>query len=214
LSRRSALLAIAAGALAAFPAAASAGTLTASHVCWEQGKIALVSGSGFTPEIRLPFTGEKGESSALPDVNGAFTDQDLGMPDYSGYTPRNVTMTAHDQVNSANDASIALMEVKFGSNLPVNGRHAQVVTWQFAGFPTGATLYVHFRRAFNGPFKTVKDIRFGKAAGPCGTLAKRAMRVPVKKPKRGGDWFVQVDTHLRYSSSTNQFFWYKSFTLR
>jgi hypothetical protein len=213
LLRRSALLAIAAGALA-FPAAASAGTLTTPHVCWEQGQDAVLSGTGFTPSLSLPFSGEQGETSAQTDETGAFTNARVGMPDYNSYKPRNVTIATHDQVTSANDTSITLMEVKFGSNLPVSGRHAQVVTWQFAGFPTGATLYVHFRRAFNGPQKTVKDIRFGKATGPCGTLTKRAMRVPVKNPKRGGDWFVQVDTHPKYSSNTNQFFWYKSFTLR
>jgi hypothetical protein len=213
LLRRSALLAIAAGALA-FPAAASAGTLTSPHVCWEQGQDALVTGSGFTPSLSLPFTGEQGEASAQTDASGAFASVRLGMPDYNSYKPRNVTFTTHDQVTPANDTSITLMEVKFGSNLPVSGRHAQVVTWQFAGFPTGATLYVHFRRAFNGPQKKVKDIKVGKAAGPCGTLTKKMMRVPVKNPSRKGDWFVQVDTHPKYSTSTNQFYWYKSFNLR
>jgi hypothetical protein len=213
LLRRFALPAIVAGALA-FPAAASAGTLTTPHVCWEQGQDALISGTGFTPMLSLPFTGEQGESSAAPDENGAFTDTRVGMPDYTSYKPRNVTIVTHDQVTPANDTSIALMEVKFGSNLPVSGKHAQIVTWQFAGFPTGSTLYVHFRRGFNGPLKKIKDIKVGKAAGPCGTFTKKMMRVPVKNPSRKGDWYVQVDTHPKYSSSTNTFFWYKSFNLR
>ncbi len=207
------MLAIVAGALA-FPAVASAGTITADHVCYEQGKTALISGSGFTPNLSLPFVGEQGDTSAQPDSNGAFTNQPAGVPDYNSYTPRSFTITAMDQVTPANNASVTLMDVKFGSNLPVGGKHAQVTTWQFGGFPQGATIYAHFRYGHNGPFHTVKDVRFGTAAGPCGVLTKKAMRIPIKNPKRGGGWFVQVDTHPKYHSSTETFFVFKTFAVR
>jgi hypothetical protein len=213
LLRRLAPLGIAACALA-FPAAASAGTLTTPHPCGEQGEFASISGSGFSPEISLSFTGEKGEASTLPDESGVFSNALVGMPDSGSYVPKTVTINTVDQVNAANNTSIQLMYVKYGSNLPVGGKHGAIVTWQFAGFPTGATIWLHFRRAHNGPFRTIKDIKLGQAAGPCGTLRKRMARVPVKNPPRGGDWFVQADTKARYSSNTNTYYWYKSFNLR
>jgi hypothetical protein len=201
LLRRSAALALAAGALA-LPGVASAGTLTADAVCYGTGVSARLSGTGYTPNLSLAFLGGSGDTSTYTDENGAFSDWDVGLPANNSFTPRQVTLSTQDQVDASRNASVTVMTVRSGSNLPIHGKAAATVLWQFGGFPTGATIYGHFRYAHNGPFRTVKDVRFGTAQGPCGTLAKRAKRIPVNHPKHGGGWYLQVDTKPKYSSST------------
>lgn len=201
LFRRSIVLALGAGALAV-PGVASASTLTANAACYGTGENAMLSGTGFTPQISLGFLGGSGDSSTYPQNDGSFTDGVAGLPANNSFTPRSVTITADDQVDDSHDTSVTVMTVRSGTNFPIHGKPGATVLWQFGGFPTGAALYGHYRYGHNGPFRTVKDVRFGTAQGPCGTLAKRAKRIPIKRPKRGGGWYLQVDTTPKYSSGT------------
>jgi hypothetical protein len=45
----------------------------------------------------------------------------------------------------------------------------------------------------------VKNYRFGRATGPCGTLTVRARRVPVSTSRlRTGTWRLQLDNRRTY----------------
>jgi hypothetical protein len=197
------LLAGVVGAVA-FSGAASASTLTPLDpaACYEQGTSVRLSGTGFTPFFSVVFLGSRGDSSAYPDADGVIGEGSVGMPFLSSFTPQSVTITAHGPLDPSNDSSITLQTARFGSNLPVRGKPGATVKWEFGGFPTGAAIYGHYRYGHNGPFKTVRDVRFGTATGPCGSLTKMAKRLPVKRPKRGAGWYLQVDTKPKFSANT------------
>ena len=198
--RRSMILALTAGALAV-PGVASASTLTSDAACYGTDQRVKLSGTGFTPEYAVSLTGDAGGNSVYPDSNGSFTDGDVGLAANNTFTPRSFTIRAHDQVDATHDTSITVMNVRSGSNLPVRGKSSATVMWSFGGFPTGATIYGHYRYARNSSFRTVRDVKFGTATGPCGVLNKKAKRIPVRA-KRGGSWYLQVDTKPKFSSST------------
>ena len=71
----------------------------------------------------------------------------------------------------------------FVTNAPLSGRPRQKTTWHFSGFPSGTAIYGHYRS--HG--RTIKNYRFGKPTGPCGTLTVRARRDAdaVEQPARG-----------------------------
>jgi hypothetical protein len=178
------------------PAAASAGTLSVSSACVEQSQAFTVAGTGFTPQYSLDL--EPG-GSVYPESDGSFADFEIIEQPYDLFTPKTVTLTATDQVNAANDATTTYQVVKFGSNMPVTtGNPGSKVAWQFAGFPSGTTVYGHFRYHD----KTLKDYRFGKSSGPCGLLSVKAPRIPVKKPKHTGGWYLQIDAKPKFSMNT------------
>ena len=207
--RRVAFLAVAGSALA-LPATASAGTLTLPGTCFEQGSFTNLAGTGFTPIFALAISNDGVGSTTFPDDDGAFEEHQIGVPAHNSFTPRTVTVTATDQRNAANNASLAYSVVRYGSNMPVTGRRpGQKVTWQFGGFPAGSTVYGHFR--FRN--RTLRNYRFGTATGPCGVLSVKAKRIPVKKPKRKGGWYVQIDTNPRFDFNTRPEY-DKSFALR
>ena len=157
-----------------------------------------ISGSGFTPNNTVSIDGALSPSSASTYSEGTFSEFRIGVPTSKSFTPRDFTLTATD-VNPANNTTATVPLVKFGSNLPVVGKPSAKVMWQFAGFKPGATIWGHFR--FNN--KKVVDYKFGKASGVCGTLTKKAKRVPVTSvPKGPGGWYVQVDTKAKFSFNT------------
>jgi hypothetical protein len=194
---RTALLA--AGALAAVPATASAATLAVPAACLPSNEIVGIAGSGFSPNETIPITGLATPVNGFSDATGTFSDTFL-TPNRQSYTPQQVTLTATDPVNPAVTASVGFQVVKFGSNAPLSGRPSSKTTWRFAGFTGGGTIYGHFR--FHG--KTMRNYRFGKAQGACGTLVTRARRLPTKV--RRGTWTLQVDTRKSYSPNTRPAF--------
>lgn len=195
--RRIAFLAVCAGALTV-PGVAAASTINFPSACLEQSIPIDISGSGFTAENTVSIDGALSPSSASTDFNGAFDEFRIGVPTSNSYVPRDFKLTATD-VNAANNTTATVPLVKFGSNMPTVGKSSAKVTWQFAGFKPGATIYGHFR--FNN--KKVVDYKFGKASGVCGTLSKKAKRVPAASvPKGPGGWYVQIDTKAKFSSNT------------
>ncbi|MBJ7328621.1 MAG: hypothetical protein JHC95_01920 [Solirubrobacteraceae bacterium] len=177
------------------PAAAPASTLTLDgRSCYEQDERFEFTGTGFSPEINLSFNLTE---SGFPDENGD-TAGFFHTPVLETYVPQTLSLIATDQ-DPSRSTQATFFAVKFGSNLPIaGGRLRDRVTWQFAGFPAGSTVYGHFRQ--NN--RTVKNVRFGRVSGPCGTLRVNARRIPVPKAKRKGGWYVQVDTSPRFSFAT------------
>ena len=50
--------------------------------------------------------------------------------------------------------------------------------------------------------RQVKNYRFGKPTGPCGTLSVRARRVPVSSSSlHSGTWTLQLDQRRHYQRS-------------
>jgi len=180
--------------LGATAATADAATLQVPGACLPQNEILPVAGSGFSPNASVPITGAASQSTGFTDATGSFQTTFL-TPATQSFRPQPVTLTATDSVNPAVTATAGFQVVRFGSNFPLTGRPGATTTWRFAGFP-GGTIYGHFR--FNG--KTIRNYRFGKAQGVCGTLTARARRLPARS--RPGTWRLQIDTRKTYSAKT------------
>jgi hypothetical protein len=200
LLRRTALLAV--GAALALPSVAAAGTVqfTPPVACLQAGQSYAITGTGFSPNRFVSLSGEGVASSYEAGENGSFSTEagnGVGLSEYDSFTPKTVNVTVTD-LNPALSTSFSFMAVKFGSNLPVKGKPNQVVNWEFAGFLNNAPIYGHYLYER----KEKKTVRFGTGQGPCGTLSKRAMRFPIKKPKNFGTWEIRVDSNPKWSRNS------------
>jgi len=185
-------------ALAA-PAAASAATIQVQAACLPNNEILPIVGSGFSPNAGVEVQGLDSSRSYFTDATGSFQGTFL-TPNNTTFTPQAVTLTAVDQTNPAVTATAGFQVVKFGSNAPLSGKPGATVTWRFAGFTAGKNIYGHFR--FHG--KTVRNYKYGKAQGVCGTLKARARRLPAKS--RPGTWILQIDQKKSFNANTRPAF--------
>jgi hypothetical protein len=200
LLRRTALLAV--GLALALPSVAAASTVQFSPPvsCVQPGKEYPLAGTGFTPNRVVSLAGDGVGQTFDTSESGAFGPSDvtaLRTGDYDSLTPKTVNVTVTD-LDPARNTSFSFTEASFGSNLPVNGKPNKVVTWEFAGFLDNAPIYGHylFER------KEKKTVRFGSGQGPCGTLTKRAVRFPIKRPKNFGTWEIRVDSNPKWVRSS------------
>jgi hypothetical protein len=177
-----------AGAAIVAPGTALAAGLTVTGTCFSAGEPVAISGSAFTPNAPVAIGGAVA-AAAQADALGTFS-AEIQAPPVPGVMPRIATITAVDQANPANTATLRLRVVRraFGSNFPVAGRPEQRTTWRFAGFAPGRAIYGHFRL---GGQPTATH-RFGVARGGCGTLVVRARRVPVDDVLPGR-WTLKLD---------------------
>jgi hypothetical protein len=177
-------------------ATADAATLAVPAACLPQNELDIpVSGTGFSPNSEVAVTGAPVPFTGITDATGGFQTTFL-TPANDSFVPRPATLTATDTVNPAVTATASFQVVRFGSNLPLTGRPTATTTWRFAGFTAGKSIYGHFR--FGG--KTVRNYRFGKASGVCGTLKATARRLPARS--RPGTWKLQIDQRMTYSDAT------------
>lgn len=188
---------VAAGALAA-PAAADASGIAVQGACFVTGAPVSVTGFGFTPGAPVSIGGGAfGSTVADPSGNIAAT---VSAPVVSTVAPRTISISATDGANPANVAGARFPVIRriFNTNAPLNGRPRQKTTWHFAGFPAGTAIYGHYR--FGG--RTMKNYRFGKPTGPCGTLTVRARRMPLPASRiLRGTWTLQLDQRRHYRRS-------------
>lgn len=199
--RRTILLAV--GLALALPSVAAAATIQFNPpiACMEQGKSYPLAGSGFTPSIGVAVTYEGRSTTFFTDSAGAWPGDEsnvIGAPEYDSLTPKTLTFTATDNFEPSITATASVPTVAFGSNLPVKGKPNKVVNWEFAGFLNNAPIYGHYLYER----KEKKTVRFGSGQGPCGTLSKRAVRFPIKKPKNFGTWEIRIDSNPKWVKSS------------
>jgi hypothetical protein len=196
---RSVAGAVAALALTFLSAAvADAADLTMAGTCFSSGQRITVSGAQFTPSAPVAISGDV-TGAAQADPAGTFSTE-IVAPAVAELGPRTVTLTAVDQLNPVNTATLRLNVVHeaFGSNRPVAGRPRDVTTWRFAGFVPGRPIYAHF--LLGG--RSRGDHRFGVARGACGTLTARATRIPGVRTLAPGRWTLKLDQGMTYRDST------------
>jgi hypothetical protein len=186
-----------AGALAA-PAAADASGIAVQGACFVTGAPVSITGFGFTAGAPVSIGGGAfGSTVADPSGNIAAT---VSAPVVSTVAPRTISISATDGANPANVAGATFPVIRriFNTNAPLNGRPRQKTTWRFSGFPPGTAIYGHYR--FHG--RTMKNYRFGKPTGACGTLSVRARRMPMPSSRiRRGTWTLQLDQRRHYRHS-------------
>jgi len=191
------LAAVTATALAA-PTAARAATVSVPGTCFVSSRPITVAGSGFTPGGPVTISGDV-FGSTVADGAGNISAQ-VSAPVVSTIAPKRVAVTVTDATNPANrtGAFVPVIRGLFVTNGPLSGRPRQKTTWRFAGFVPGTAIYGHYR--FGG--RTIKNYRFGKPTGPCGTLTVRARRIPVASSSlHAGTWTLQLDQRRHYRRS-------------
>jgi hypothetical protein len=162
----------------------------------------VATGSGFTPGSELTLSGDGAFAQATADAAGNFqVPIQVPINPSIGARPADLityTLEVEDFRNAAQNTTVQYQVTNFSAE---NGRQQRSPkakrTWYFTGFPVGATIYGHFRHGG----KTYSNYRFGKAAGPCGSLKKRAPGVPARTI-RSGRWDIQLDTARRYKART------------
>lgn len=191
-------LLLAAVATAALPAAASAATITASATCAASFADVGISGTGFTPNGPVTISGDA-DRYVTADALGSFqTTVSAPFLSRSSMAVKQAALTATDGTDATITAQTGFSYVSdyFNTNAPLSGKPSAKTTWRFAGFVSGQSIYGHYR--FNK--KTIKNYRFGKAKGVCGTLTVRARRLPAKS--RPGTWTLQLDQKKSYNRFT------------
>jgi hypothetical protein len=197
---RTRIAAVAGVAIAALvaPAGANASGIAVGGTCFVTGQAVPITGFGFTAGSSVSIGGGAfGSTVADPSGNIAAS---VSAPFVNTVAPKTINITATDGANPANvsGARFPVVARLFNTNAPLNGRPRQKTTWRFSGFPPGTAIYGHYR--FQG--RTIKNYRFGKPTGPCGTLSVRARRMPIAANRiRRGTWTLQLDQRRHYRRS-------------
>lgn len=179
------IAALALGALSsvAGASAAQAATLSANKACYVNGATVAqvsVSGQGFTPGDEIIVSGDGFSASATAGPTGTFTATGPAPTLPSGPMSEAVKLTATDETTPGPTTTLAIhvanLAVSVSRSLVKNVSRDKVM-FTFSGFTPGKPVYGYYLRR-----KVVAKARFGRAAGPCGTLRQRALLYPNGHP--------------------------------
>lgn len=187
--------------------AASAATLTANAACYVQvplqnkAAVTLV-GQGYTPgdSIDVHDPGDDFFAATTVAADGTFslTAQAPILPTIDPAV-KSYTLSAFDETTAT---GIPLAQATIDvANLAVATKPSSVrsisrtkVAFSFSGFTPGREIYAFYARGR----RIVARARFGRAAGPCGTLTHRALEYPGGHPS-GGSYHVTFESTGHYS---------------
>jgi hypothetical protein len=179
-------------------AVAHAGVVTLDRPCYVENDTMTATGSGFAPNANLTLSGDGTFATATADANGNFS---VPVPapinptiDAKASSIANYTLNVENFSDPTQNTAVNYQVTNFTVDRGRASNPRTKRTWAFSGFPTGSTIYGHFR--FKG--KTVSNYRFGKATGPCGLLKTRARGIPVSRIHTG-KYTVQIDTNKHYN---------------
>lgn len=193
----------------ALASGASAGTISLNAACYVSpaigaGATIQVTGSGFTP----------GEAvfAQIPAPDGllSFVEATVGPEGSFTATLTHVMPVSIDPVAENEKMQIKgvlsnqiLAEAPFQlTNLavklnPPSAPLKKKVTYAFAGFAPGATIYGHYLHKG----KVMLTTKFGKASGACGILKTKAPIYPGKS--RYSSYAVQFDNSKKYKAGSS-----------
>jgi hypothetical protein len=181
-------------------AVVQAGTVTLDRACYVENDTMTATGSGFAPNTDLTLSGDGTFATATTDANGNFS---VPVPapinptiDAKTSSIANYTLNVENFNDATQNTSVDYQVTNFTLDRGKKSDPRAKRTWAFAGFPSGSTIYGHFR--FKG--KTVSNYRFGRATGPCGMLKTTARGIPVSRV-HVGKYLVQIDTNKHYNKA-------------
>jgi hypothetical protein len=183
---------------------ALAATISANQACYVnvdpfQGAPMTITGAGFTPGDDVDVSGGSVFASGTVNPDGTFA-VTTQAPTLATVDPATATtaLTATDLESGATAGATVL-----SANLAVSAKPAFVrhpdrtkVTFRFSGFTPGKHIYAYYLHRN----KLVARVKFGKAAGPCGTFTQRALSYPGGHP-RFDRYQVAFESSKRYSKA-------------
>ncbi len=169
------------------PASAQAATVTTDQACYRAGEEGTVTVGGFRPASTVDTT-VAGEPmvNLLPDGNGSasapFTP--LASPD-RGDVEETLLATDSSQSPVLTAQTTYRVTATTVTMTPSRAKSSAKVTWKLSGFGLG-TAYLHVaRRNAAGKTVTVKTLKLGALAAPCGALTVRTKQLPLPRPEKG-----------------------------
>ena len=190
---------MAALALAAVPAAASAATLQIDRSCYTRNQNVRVSGGGYQPnQVQTLFLGGRALGTLKADGGGAI----------AGHFPAPAPFRRATSVRTyvlTTSASTAGTPVAARTTLQVVHTNIRVtppfitpgfVTYKALGFTYSHSLYVHYIRGT----RLITTKRIGRLSAPCGSLTKKVLMF-LFRPVRAGLYMLIFDNSALYSSS-------------
>lgn len=200
--RTGSLAALSAAALTwAAPVAASAATITTDHACYAERRTVSLTGTGFTPNTAYDVTLDghpfgSGTTDATGALAGTF------VPPKLAQGIRTYTLGVTD---GAASATTAFSQTSFKADFSPSTGDPKTLRVRFKAYGFGLLaaehpdVYLHYVRP-NGRLK--ETVRLGKAAGPCGTLARTRPRRLFPFAAERGNWRLQFDTRRSYTRGT------------
>jgi hypothetical protein len=192
----------------ALAAQASAAVIAPTKGCYvntnpAQGAPMTIVGNGFIPgdTVEISGTGVFATTVASPTGTIAVATQApiLGTIDPASLS---TTLTAED--DTATGQTITASTVVRSANLAampspesVKNLRKDKVKFTFSGFTPGKNIYGYYIRK-----KVVAKSKFGRAAGPCGQLTRRALLYPGGHP-RFEQYTVAFESLSKYSKKAN-----------
>ena len=173
-------------AASALAAQASAATISVDKACYINTEPAVgapmtITGSGFVPGDTVEVSGTDVFATATAAADGTIsTTAKAPILSSTGPGSLKTTLTATDEGNSAVTAATLVHSANLAvatNPLSVNNVRKDKVTFSFSGFTPGKHIYGYYARR-----RIVGRIRFGRAAGPCGTLRQRTLLFPGGRP--------------------------------
>lgn len=189
------------GSLIAVPVA-GAGTISLDRSCYVERTAMVIRGTAFTPGAHIVLSGNGVFGQADADATGAFvttlqvpTNPNAGMRSSDVV---NAQLKAENSTTPADNTAIGYQVTNAGFSVSDSaGNPRKKRTFYFAGFPTGSTVWGHYR--FAG--KTLGNVKFGKSKGACGLLSSRQALLPSSVPMRYGNWKIQWDNARKYKAT-------------
>jgi hypothetical protein len=194
--RRWLVAGVVAAAVLILPASSMAAALAVfpPKPCYRSGERVTLFGTGFTPNASAAVALDgKPLGFATSNAQGTLSGQ-VRLGSIRG--ERNRVLTAVDQANQANQASVPFHAT--GVAVSVKPRRAgpgKRVRVKAYGFTGSRRLYAHVRR---GRFR--RNVGLGRLKGSCGKLSRRVK--VLSKGTRPGIYIVQFDGKRRYSKKT------------
>lgn len=189
------MIVVAVAALA-LPAGAQAATVTTDKACYRAGEEGTVRVGGFRPASTVDATVEgQPMVNLLPDGSGGasapFTP--LASPD-RGDVEETLIATDAGQSPVLTAQTTYRVTATTVTMSPSRAALSSKVTWKLAGFGPG-TAYLHVaRRNAAGRTVTVKTLKLGALAAPCGALTARTKQLPLPHPEQGRTYELRFST--------------------
>jgi hypothetical protein len=200
-----------AGALAA-PAVAQAASASVDRACYPSDGSAMITitGAGFTPdtEVLVQVAGSVVGVTGAGPTGDVKTTLAVPVPPTSGPS-RNDKAYEVSLVQGPTTATAGFRTATtMGDFGPSNGRPSSLRV-RFSAFGFGLqtapgqampTVYVHY---VDPRGKVRRTISLGAGAGPCGTIARTALRKLFPFNPKRGTWTLQFDTNATYRRGTD-----------
>ena len=180
----------------ALPAGAQAATVTTDQACYRAGDEGTVTVGGFRGGSTVDATVEGQPMVNLqPDGTGA-----ASAPFTPLASPARGDVEETLVATDANTSPVLTAQTTYRvtatavAMTPSGARSSALVTWRLSGFGLG-TAYLHVaRRNAAGRTVTVKTLRLGTLAAPCGALTVRTRQLPIPRPERGRVYELRFST--------------------